>query len=143
MSNWFKNQRKKGNNFSYLIVSEFHKDGVSLHFHALIKGHLNLKQTNIFQKGRRIYNIKDYKLGHTTVVKIDNQEAVSKYIRKYITKDMPRLHNKKRYWTSKDVKRPSIEWKWLQEEDLTQFIHIFENDYLHLYEKPITISALN
>lgn len=109
MSDWLRDQRKKLGKFDYIIVPEFHKDGKAIHFHALLKGYTGkLHKTNIFQKGRQVYNITSYKKGYTTAVFIDNKQKVSSYIRKYITKDMPTFSGKKRYWTSKNLVRPNL-----------------------------------
>jgi len=111
MSSWLKNQQKIHGKFQYLIVPEFHKDNKSIHFHALLKNYNGtLVPTKIKQKTRTIHNIKSYRLGFSTAVYIDNTEKVSNYIKKYITKDMPKLHNKsaKRYWCSKDLIKPEI-----------------------------------
>jgi hypothetical protein len=121
MANWLKNQRKRKGKFAYLIVPEFHKDGESLHFHALIKGYagklieaINPRTGKSFkQKGRTVYTFASYTLGFTNVVKIENtpesHAKVSSYIRKYITKDMPAFANKNRYWSSTGLKLPRHE----------------------------------
>lgn len=113
MKKWLKNQRDLHGQFQYLIVPEFHKDNISLHFHALIKNYKG-KLTDSGKKinKRKVYNIKSYRLGFSTAVYIDNTEKVSNYIKKYITKDMPKLHSKssKRYWCSKDLVKPKIEY---------------------------------
>jgi hypothetical protein len=107
MHSWLKRQRERNGPFDYLIVPEFHKDGVAIHFHALIKNYTGkLKDSGIIQKKRKVYNITSYRLGHSTAVKIDNIHKVSTYIKKYITKDMPTFSNKKRYWCSKNLIRP-------------------------------------
>jgi hypothetical protein len=106
MSNWLDNQNKR-NKFEYLIVPEFHKDGKSIHFHALFKGYKGkLTDSKIKQKGRKVYNLNGYSHGFSTAVKIDNIEKVSSYVRKYIVKDMPIFANKRRYWCSKSLNRP-------------------------------------
>jgi hypothetical protein len=107
MSDWLHSQQKKHGKFKYLIVPEFHKDGKSIHFHALLKNYKgHLKKTNIKQKGRTIYNIKSYRSGFTTLVFIDDHKKVSSYIKKYITKSMPQFTNKQRYWCSTSLNRP-------------------------------------
>ena len=86
MSDWLSSQRKIHGHFDYLIVPEFHKDGKSLHFHALLQGYKgNLHLTNKKIGGRPVYNITSYKKGFSTLVVIDNQEKVSSYVKKYIT----------------------------------------------------------
>lgn len=109
MAQWLKNQKAIHGKFSYLIVPEFHKDGKSIHFHALLKNY----QGTLVNSGKRInkrtaYNIKSYRLGFSTIVKIDDINKVSSYVRKYITKDMPKLESKKRYWCSTGLIRPLV-----------------------------------
>lgn len=92
---------------SYLVVPEFHKDGKSLHFHALLKNYNGrLKNSGVVQNGREVYNVSGWLGGFSTAVKIDNHEAVSAYIRKYITKDMPTFFARRRYFCSHGLTRP-------------------------------------
>ena len=68
-------------------------------------------------KGRIIYNLTNYKLGYTTATIIDSVEASQHYITKYISKDLIELSKgKKRYWVSKNLKRP-IENEYFVEEN--------------------------
>jgi len=110
MSTWLNNQQKRTGKFAYLIVPEFHKDGKSIHFHALFKGYQGkLKNTNHRTKrGQISYEISGYKLGYSTAVKIkpEDVEVVGSYVKKYITKDMPQFNGKKRYWCSHALIRP-------------------------------------
>lgn len=107
MNHWCRNQKQRySRNLQYLIVPERHKSG-AIHFHALIKGYDGvLKDSGHKQGGRTIYNIPHWHFGFSTAVKIDNQEAVSRYIRKYITKDMILLPGQKRYYCSQGLVRP-------------------------------------
>lgn len=121
MSNWLKNQQKRSGKFDYLIVPEFHKDSESIHFHALIKGFKGrIKQSissktgkPLKQKGRNVYEYPGYTLGFTNVKIIDNKEdtdtKVAFYIQKYITKDMPLIFGKNRYWASRGLIIPAKE----------------------------------
>lgn len=119
--NWLKNQRNRNGKFRYIVVPEFHKDGESLHFHALIgdftgkiEQAINPKTSQpLKQKGRNVYQIVGYTLGFTNV-KLIGKEAkdrskLSAYLKKYITKDMPSFPGKQRYWVSKGLKQPTIE----------------------------------
>lgn len=115
MSKWLKNQREIHGKFTYLIVPEFHKDGKSIHFHALMKnykGHLIPAVTptgrKIFHKNKQVYNIKSYKHGFSTITHIKDVNKTASYVRKYITKDMPLFKGKKRYWCSNDLIRPKL-----------------------------------
>lgn len=107
MSNWLHSQQKLHGKFKYLIIPEFHKDKKSIHFHALINGYKGrLKKTGIKLRGREVYNLLGYRSGFSTVVKIDEVDKVSSYVKKYITKDMPHFSGKKRYWHSTGLIMP-------------------------------------
>jgi len=110
MSHWLNNQYKRTGKFQYLIVPEFHKDGKSIHFHALFKDYKGELTDSGHKRsdGRPVYNLPNYKFGFSTATLIDDEGVpkVSSYIKKYITKDMPQFNNKKRYWCSHDLIRP-------------------------------------
>ena len=108
MAMWLHRQRAHSPKMKYLIVPEFHKDG-ALHFHALLSNfNGRLKDSGKKQSGRTVYNMTGYRAGFTTAVPIDhNKGAVSNYIKKYITKDMPLIHGRKRYWISQNLIRPT------------------------------------
>lgn len=108
MQKWLENQHERVGKFDYLIVPEFHKDGKSIHFHALFKDYAG-KLSDSGHKtraGQVIYNMSGYRHGFSTAVRIDNIDKVGSYIKKYITKDMPQFNNKKRYWVSHNLTRP-------------------------------------
>lgn len=107
MRNWLHNTKNRSSeHLQYLVVPELHKSG-AIHFHALLRGYEGkLKDSKHCQNGRRVYNLANWHFGFSTAVKIDNQEAVSRYIRKYITKDMLLLPGKKRYFCSQGLERP-------------------------------------
>ena len=118
MNGWLKRQRKIDKSFQYIIVPEFHKDNVSLHFHALINNYggkleraINGKTNKLLVKGRRkVYDFPNYTLGHSEVYVIGNTEEdrikSSFYLSKYIKKDMPLFSSKKRYWSSRGLNKP-------------------------------------
>lgn len=133
MQNWLKSQQKIHGNFQYLIVAEFHKDKKSIHFHALIKNYNGtLTPTDVQINNRLAYNIKSFRSGFTTAIKIDNHEKVSSYVKKYITKDMPKIQNTNRYWSSKGLKRPKLYYN----ANLNNFekIKVFETSYFTISE---------
>jgi len=109
MMDWLKNY-KKHDKLSYLLVPEFHKDKQAIHFHALVNGIKNhsLKDSGKMINGRKAWNINSYRSGFSTAVRIDNHDLVSSYIKKYITKDMPKFKGKKRYWCSEGLTRPEL-----------------------------------
>lgn len=122
MNNWLKNQKKRtSSDLRYLIVPEYHKDGVSLHFHALIHGYngkltkaINPETGNQRRRGGKpLYNILSFTSGFTDAVKIgqtfEDQQKTGRYIAKYITKDMPRFKHKNRFWASHGHRLPIAE----------------------------------
>ena len=90
------------------------------HFHFLFNNYPEKFLTDSSHrdgKGRIIYNLTNYKLGYTTATIIDSVEASQHYITKYISKDLIELSKgKKRYWVSKNLKRP-IENEYFVEEN--------------------------
>lgn len=125
MSQWLQSQKKSHSpDLKYLIVPEHHKkcndcsiaridcphpDKIKpIHFHALLKNYNGMmKDSGKKSKGRSIYNITSYRGGFSTAVPIDqNTPAVANYVKKYITKNMPRFSGKKAYWCSNGLTRP-------------------------------------
>lgn len=108
MQYWIRNQYKRVGKFIYIIVAERHKDG-ACHFHALVGGYAGvLVETDVKKHGRTAYNLKSYRLGYSTAIKIDNPHRTASYIQKYIQKDMTPIAGKKRYWSSKGLKRAVV-----------------------------------
>lgn len=112
--------RKKFPQMYYVAVPEYHKKG-GLHFHLLIGGvtmdelkavpALSKKGRLIFKNGKQIFNVERWKLGYSTLSVIANREASEHYICKYITKQHydDRFFGKRRYYVSKNIRRPEIE----------------------------------
>ncbi len=121
MENWLKNEKWRKGNFGYIIVAELHKDG-ALHFHALFKGYkgkvvkaINPKTgKHLRKKGRLVYDLPSYTLGHVDVNKIDDssqdRQKLINYLTKYLTKKMPLFPGRKRYWVSTGLNRPIKEY---------------------------------
>ena len=95
LTRWLNNQKHQNPNMRYILVPELHKSG-RIHFHGVFalvpnwileQGRSAKTGRLIYKNGSPIYNLKNYKLGFTTVSKVKNLEAVSHYISKYITKD--------------------------------------------------------
>lgn len=107
MNTWIRNAKERHSpNLKFIIVPELHKSG-AIHFHALLRGFEGqLKDSKHTANGRKVYNIKNWHFGFSTAVYIDNIQAVSSYIKKYITKDMLLLPGKKRYFCSQNLTRP-------------------------------------
>ena len=124
ISQWLQNYKKKHNlaDFKYLLIPEQHKDG-AWHLHGLFIGlpldHLILftldmnipnKLREKIQNGDKVYYWQDYKLkfGWITLDKIRDQQKVSAYITKYISKslsDCIQDVNAKMYYCSQGLKR--------------------------------------
>lgn len=94
LGQWLDNNVRR-KNLRYILVPEFHKDG-AVHFHGfmncdvfeLIESRNPHTNKLIKRKGKQVYNIKEYKLGYSTAIRIapEEFEATSKYVYKYITK---------------------------------------------------------
>lgn len=111
---WLKNQKIRSPELKYLIIPEQHKSG-RYHFHALLKNYNgNLKDSKLKTKsGQIIYNATGYRLGFTQFVKIENKDVdeyakIANYISKYVTKDTPLIHGKRRFLASTHQKRPNV-----------------------------------
>jgi hypothetical protein len=149
MSDWLKSQQIIHGKFDYLIVPEFHKDKVAIHFHALLKGYTgNLTPTKKLIGGRKVFNISSYRSGFSTLVMIDNVEKVSSYVKKYITKDMPLFPGRKRYWTSQGLQRPELlpqlsETKTPLDNPFISYSLIYENNAFAIWHTTATIKTLS
>jgi len=110
MSKWLNNSRRHSPDLKYLIVAELHKSG-RIHFHALFKNYLGkLTDSKKTKSKRKIYNLSKWTAGFSTAVEIDDIGKVSSYIQKYITKDMLKISNKKRYWGSRNLIKPVVNY---------------------------------
>jgi len=136
MSKWLNNQRRISPDLMYLIVAERHKSG-RLHFHALFK---NYQAPLVFahrkHKGREVWNIQKWDWGFSTAIKIDNVGAVGLYMQKYITKDMIKMSNKKRYWVSRNLQKPQKLYNIQVTESLK---HLLDLNVAYVKENEFTI----
>lgn len=107
MSRWIRHQRDLSPDMKYLIIPEQHKDG-AWHFHALLSGFKGTMRDSRHTSatGRPVYNITSYRSGFSTAVHIDDREAVAYYVTKYITKDFVKQFNQRRFFCSRNLKRP-------------------------------------
>lgn len=132
LSNWLKSQQKQYGKFTYIVVPEFHKDKKAIHFHGLFKNYAGpLSDSGVKINGRKSYNLKSYKSGFNSAVKIDNVEKVANYVRKYITKDMPQFAGKKRYWHSVGLKMPELNYNVM---NIKHKATIYENEFMIISE---------
>lgn len=110
-SKWLNHIREDaGQDFRYIVVPERHQDG-AFHFHGLFAGSETLEITfsgHYTKDGQKVYNIGKYKFGWTTATRVQKNEAVTKYITKYTTKDlMEHIKGKKKYWASRNLNLPA------------------------------------
>jgi hypothetical protein len=127
LTTWLNNVSKRYCNgkLMYLAVPETHKkiehNGLrAWHFHALMfnLGNLHLDDTGIVQDGYKVYNLREYKLGYSTLTKVVSSEKVSKYITKYMTKSISvHLVGQKRYLCSTNLNRPIVEKTMIEKKD--------------------------
>jgi len=130
LAKWIDNMKHQNPNMEYIMAPEPHPTSGRVHFHGIFKNvpkwvlieAKNPQGRLIKKNGVQIYNLMNYKLGFTTVSKVQDQEAISVYISKYITKELIDLAYKKRYWSSKSLKRPNIEYAYFNEEELSFYI---------------------
>lgn len=150
LSTWIKNyNRLHKTNIKYLLIPENHKDG-SWHMHGLMMGlpieHLHefredeklpIKMLIEIAHGHKLYSWPTYgkAFGYISISKIINAESVSKYITKYITKDLLSTRigqNEHLYYCSQGMKRAEI----IKQGKL---IKDMEEDYSNDYVKIKTV----
>lgn len=142
LTEWLDSRRRKDKNsqdFGYIIVPEQHENG-AWHFHGLFNNCdkvFNFKDSGIKKNGQIIYNMKKWKYGFTTATRIQSQQKVSKYICKYIKPSMFFEKNRKRYYVSKNLNKPKVNYLitdikfWLdlyKDYDIRKFSNTY-NDY--------------
>lgn len=144
MGKWLDNIKHQNRNLKYILVPELHKSG-RVHIHGLFKDcpNLRLEDSGKRKNGCIIYNITNYKYGFTTVSKIKNQEAVSVYMSKYMTKELINISGRKTYWCSQKLERPKIEYAHLTGDHLKFYIDINEIKDYYENEKTISFTALS
>ncbi len=111
LSKWLNNQRRNCPDMKYLFVPELHKSG-RWHFHGLMANcsELDFVESGHFDHGKPIYNIGRYKLGFSTATRVVSNERVTKYISKYITKELCAVSSgRKRFWCSRNLEECPVE----------------------------------
>lgn len=146
------NRRLKGSQIEYLLIPEQHKDG-AYHMHGLIKGinkdelvkftledNIPIYIKALIERGRVIYNWLPYKerFGWVTLEKIKDRRAVSKYITKYIKKDIGltvKEMSKKSYYCSRGLNKAIVTKKGTFPTELGNILQFdFENDFVGLID---------
>lgn len=146
LTQWLRDYNKKHNlNIKFLFVPEKHKDGKSWHVHGFIYG-LPVEHLTQFQVGDKmgkgladkvlngdiVYNWKAYfnRFGFCDLEPIRNHEAVSKYVTKYINKELASSVtelNAHTYYHSRGLKFAELKEKGTMNWD--NIVPTFENDY--------------
>ena len=135
LTQWFRDYGKKHNlQIKFLLVPELHTDGISWHIHGFLRGlpKEHLEQFVVgdvmgkaladkVKKGDVVYNWLPYaiKFGFCDLEPIRNAEAVSKYIMKYINKNLAtsvKELNAHLYYHSRGLNKAEVIKKeqWLQ-----------------------------
>lgn len=151
LAKWLDNMKHQNPNMAYVIVPELHKSG-RIHWHGLFRNvpkwtlepaRSPITGRLIKKNGSQIYNLANYKYGFTTVSEIKNQEAVSVYMSKYMTKDLIALNYKKRYWASRNLERPTVEYAMWDDETLEFHIKkgslMYENSVAIFFNEEVNI----
>lgn len=141
MTFWLNNVRKrKAPDIRYLVVPELHSDG-AIHFHGLIAdiGNLRLVDSGKRDKrGRRVFNVGDYRKGFTTATRIEDSKRAAAYVTKYITDGLMMVtKNQRRYWVSRNLSRGVVEVDMLSEESKQVVKQVYEEDAK--YRKKIVV----
>lgn len=146
LTQWLRNYNRLNNlNLKFLFVPEKHKDGNSWHIHGFIYGLPveHLKQFQVgdvmgkgladkVQKGDIVYNWLAYfnRFGFCDLEPIRNQEAVSKYVTKYINKELANSVtelNAHTYYHSRGLKFAELKKRGTMNWD--SIAPTYENDY--------------
>jgi hypothetical protein len=104
---------RRGEEFKYLLVPEFHKSG-QVHFHGFMKG---INENDLFINENGYLDFQPYrdKFGFCTMSKIADQNRAASYVTKYIQKDMflgqKLVPNTHLYFASKGLKKDRLIFK--------------------------------
>ena len=145
---WLRNYGKKyGIKINFLIVPELHSDGKNWHFHGLLSG-LPVEHLHQFQIGDKmgaglavkvkrgdiVFDWTAYrqKFGWCDVEAVRSHEAVSKYMTKYVTKDLGHSVSAlgaHLYYCSRGLNRSAMVKRGILTADI---VPDFRNDYCQI-----------
>lgn len=142
--------RAEGEKIKYLLIPEQHKDG-AWHMHGLLMGltpsdlrpftldeKLPDRLRRQLEKGVKIYDWTRYRrtFGYFTCTEIENAVAVSKYVTKYITKDLKKTaldSGEHMFFASQGLKsRERLVWRSFEKCPFEEWD--FENDFVKIKE---------
>lgn len=123
-------RKKHSCDIQYLLIPERHSDG-AWHMHGLIKG-IPCEQLQINEHGYLDWYDYRERFGWVSLSRVRSREGVSKYITKYITKDMrDRKKNKKLYYVTRGLKRAKVIKKGtFFAQNMPECEDYYENDYI-------------
>lgn len=133
-------------NLTYVLVPELHKDGKHYHIHGVLGNADGLKliySGKFDKKDRVIYNLPTWNYGFSTATEIDDNESVSNYIAKYITKDTEHiLKGKQRYWASRNCIRIADISETMNVDDIDDVIATLstQGNIKHIKSQDITVT---
>lgn len=134
--NWLKKMKKEyAPDLYYMLVPELHKDGRKWHLHGILG---NTGDIQFIDSGHKIdeniiYNIPQFPYGFSTATKVKDSNRISSYITKYITKDLCAVtEGRKRYWASKNVKRPAVTDYNMSLEEIAMLMEDNSEDIEHI-----------
>lgn len=134
LKSWLDTIRRFSPDIKYIIVPEKHESG-RFHFHGLFAGCENItfiESGHYTKSGDMIYNIGNYKLGWSTATRVKDNAKVTKYISKYITKDLCAVSfGRKRYWASRNLEDVQGEEMLVDNEHLHRLVQALEKSCLH------------
>lgn len=135
--------------FKYVLIPEEDKNG-NWHFHGLFKDIKGIKLNRsinphtgkpITQNGMQIYNLPQFDtLGYNTATYVQNNAKVTRYITKYITKDMEiKFPGKRKYLSSKGLsKGNTVVFDIDDEEQIEEYIKkVYAYDLVQTHEKEV------
>lgn len=141
-------------NVKYLLVPELHEDRTNYHIHGLMMGlpvehlrefteqeRLPIKILIELKRGHKVYTWEAYekKFGYITITEIRHLECVSKYITKYITKDLAKTRiglNDHLYYCSQGLKRSELIYT-------GQLMKELDEDFSNEYVKVKTVQSFD
>ncbi len=110
LKNWIDVSRRLCPGMRYLMVPELHKSG-RFHFHGLFAccDALGFVDSGVRSAGQVVYNVGNYHLGFSTATRIQDNGRVTKYISKYISKELcAASKGRKRYWASRNLDKAAV-----------------------------------
>lgn len=124
-------RKKYKSDIQYLLIPEQHKNG-AWHMHGLIKG---IPEECLTINSNNYLTWEDYqkRFGYISLSQVKDKIACSKYITKYITKELGEGIEKgnKLYYVSRGLKKPKkIKEGTLTEKEIINIRWDYENDYI-------------